>query len=145
MSDSMMPNPMGKAPMGAPVPPGPGQMPGAPMGSAVEKNLSIFNPKDFILMIKTMANDPQATVKDLLAKMGIDSDGPVAQITEWLQKSMENATPLGQIKNMGGGGPLAGAVPQQGEPQMPGRKPMVQPPQAPTAGGMEGLIGKLGR
>lgn len=141
MSDTMMPNPMGKAPMGAPVPPGPSPM-GGPMGSAVEKNLSIFNPKDFILMVKTMANDPKATVRDLLQRLGIDADGPVAQITEWLNKSMENATPLGQIKNMGGGGSIPSTAPQ--EPQMPGRKPMVQPPPAPSAGGMSGLLSKLG-
>ena len=139
-----MPNPMGKAPMGAPVPPGP-QMPGAPMGSAVEKNLSIFNPKDFILMIKTMANDPQATVRDLLQRLGIDADGPVTQVTDFLMKSKENATPLGQIKNMAGGGQMPPGAPPQGEPQMPGRKPMVQPPPAPTAGGMQGLISQLGR
>lgn len=149
MSDTMMPNPMVKAPMGTPVPPGPGgppmggPPPGGPPGmGGIEKNLSIFNPKDFILMVKTMANDPKATVRDLLQRIGIDADGPVAQITEWLSKSMENATPLGQIKNMGGGGSIPSTAPR--EPQMPGRKPMVPPPQAPTAGGMSGLLSKLG-
>jgi hypothetical protein len=122
-----------------------GGLPGQFGGSAVEKNLSIFNPKDFILMVKTMANDPKATVRDLLQRLGIDADGPVTQVTDFLMKSKENATPLGQIKNMAGAGPLATAGPPQGEPQMPGRKPMVQPPPAPTAGGMDGLINKLGR
>ena len=106
--------------------------------------LSIFNPKDLIIMIKTMANDPQAKVRDLLSRLGIDADGPVAQITDWLQRSKENATPLGQIKNMGGGPPVGSGMPPA-EPQMPGRKPMVSPPGAPTAGGMEGLLGKIGR
>ena len=126
---------MGQSPMGA-KPPG---------GSPVEQNLSVFNPKDFVLMVKTMANDPKATVRDLLSRLGIDADGPVAQITDWINKSMENATPLGQIKNMAGGGQMAQAAPPEAGPQIPGRKPMVQPPGAPTAGGIEGLLGKLGR
>lgn len=121
---------------------GPGGIPGA--GGNVERNLSIFNPKDFVLMIKTMANDPKATVRDLLARLGIDADGPVAQITQWLQKNMENATPLGQIKNMAGGGAVASPAAPQAEPQMPGRKPMVQPPGAPTAGGIQGLMNRIG-
>ena len=139
MSDPMMQTPpMPQQPtMGAPQ-----QQPG--MGSNVEKNLSVFNPKDMILMLKTMANDPQATVRDFLSRIGIDADGPVAQITQWIQKGMENATPLGQMKNMGGGPPAGSGMPPA-EPEMPGRKPMVQPPGAPTAGGMEGLLGKLGR
>jgi hypothetical protein len=135
--------PPGGAPSPGGMPPGgPGGMP--PGGSGVEKNLSIFNPKDLIIMIKTMANDPQAKVRDLLSRLGIDADGPVAQITDWLQRSKENATPLGQIKNMGGGPPVGSGMPPA-EPQMPGRKPMVSPPGAPTAGGMEGLLGKIGR
>lgn len=144
MADPQMmqkpPMPPQGAPQGGPPMGGPPQ-PGGGMGG-IEKNLSIFNPKDFILMVKTMANDPKATVRDLLQRLGIDADGPVAQITDWLSKSMENATPLGQIKNMAGGG-VPSTAPQS-EPQMPGRKPMVQPPPAPTAGGMQGLMGKLG-
>ena len=124
MADQMMGKP--------PVPGAPAPVPG---GNPVEKNLSIFNPKDFVLMVKTMANDPKSTVRDLLTRLGIDADGPVTQITDWLNKNMENATPLGQIKNMAGGGPMAESAPPQGEPQMPGRKPMVQPPGAPSAGG----------
>jgi len=119
---------------------------GAQPGSPVEKNLSIFDPKDMIIMLKTMANDPQATVRDFLMKLGIDADGPVAQITQFIQKGMENATPLGQMKNIAGGGqPNQAAISPGGQPPtMPGRKPMVEPPMAPTAGGLSGLLNKMG-
>lgn len=99
-------------------------------------------------MVKTMANDPKATVRDLLGRLGIDADGPVTQITDFLNKSKENATPLGQMKNIAAGapGPDMAQLSPGGQPEtMPGRKPMVSPPGAPTAGGIEGLLGKLGR
>lgn len=149
MSDMQMPGGMGgmmggKPPMGGGMPPqgNPG-MP--PQSGAVEKNLSIFNPKDFVIMVKTMANDPQATVRDLLSRLGIDADGPVAQITQFLQKGMENATPLGQMKNIAlGAGPDTGLSPGGQPPVMPGRKPMVQPPSAPAPAGLSGLINRMG-
>lgn len=119
----------------------PGGMPG---GGGVEKNLSIFNPKDFVIMVKTMANDPQATVRDLLSRLGIEADGPVSQITEFISKGMENATPLGQMKNISAGAGGTELSPGGQPPAMPGRKPMVQPPGAPTAGGMDGLLNRLG-
>lgn len=140
MSDTLMPNPMTK------MPPGPNGPPPIQPGGNVEKNLSIFNPKDFVLMVKTMANDPKATVRDLLGRLGIDADGPVTQITDFLTKSKENATPLGQMQNIAAGkAPDTELSPGGQPPTMPGRKPMVSPPGAPTAGGIEGLLGKLGR
>ena len=146
MSDMMGPKPpMGQMSGGMPGPAQPPQgMPGQPsVGSNVEKNLSIFNPKDFVIMVKTMANDPAATVRDLLSRLGIDADGPVAQITDFIQKGMENATPLGQMKNMAGGASTQ-LSPGGQPPVMPGRKPMVQPPSAPGLAGMEGLVNRLG-
>lgn len=133
-----MPSPQGSPAGGSPMP---GGMPG---GGGVEKNLSIFNPKDFVIMVKTMANDPKATVRDLLSRLGIEADGPVSQITEFISKGMENATPLGQMKNISAGAGGTELSPGGQPPVMPGRKPMVQPPAAPTAGGMDGLLNKLG-
>ena len=156
MSDQLMPQkPQGGIPPVAGATPGgmpravPGGMPGVAPGDAmagnVTKNLSIFDPKDFVILIKTMANDPRATVRDLLAKFGIDADGPVAQITQFLNKSMENATPLGQMKNIAAGArPNTALTPGGQPPVMPGRKPMVAPPRQPSPAGMEGLLNRLG-
>lgn len=113
--------------------------------SPVEKNLSIFNPKDFAILFQQIKTNPEMTVREFFSKMGLDVDGPVAQITQFLEKGVENASPLGAMKNIsaaaGGGTPLSPAGQQ---PVMPGRKPMVQPPRQPTAGGLQGLLNKMG-
>lgn len=143
MSD-MMPKPQ-QPPMG--------ELPQSPMGqspmrqppSAVEKNMSIFNPKDFAILFTQMRNNPKMSVRDFLMKLGIDVEGPVAQLTEWFTKSVENVSPLGAMKNISADAGGAAALSPGGQPPtMPGRKPMVQPPGKPTAGGLEGLLNKMG-
>lgn len=129
-----------------PAPGGPGGAPGGMPGGGVEKNMSIFNPKDFAILFTQIKNNPEMPVREFFAKMGLDVDGPVAQITQFLERSVENASPLGAMKNISAGqsGPGAELSPGGQPPVMPGRKPMVQPPGAPTAGGVEGLLNKLG-
>lgn len=144
MSDMMQKMPPQQPPMGQP-PQGPMGQP--PMGgpSAVEKNMSIFNPKDFAILFTQIRNNPEMPVRDFLMKLGIDVDGPVAQITEWLTKSVENVSPLGAMKNISAAAGGDAALGPGGQPPtMPGRKPMVQPPGRPAPAGMEGLLNKLG-
>jgi hypothetical protein len=82
------------------------------------------------------------TVRDFLSKQGIDVDGPVTQLIEFAKRTAANATPMGKMQNMGGGG--AALSPGGQPPVMPGAKPMVAPPGQPGPQGLQGLMSRLG-
>ena len=124
-------------------PMGGGMMGGGTMGGPgpVSKNLSAMTPGGAALMSASNPVTPGMTVADYLAKMGIDVNGPVQQLIDFAQKQQQNANPMNRIRNMA----ADTALQKGGGPQnMPGVKPMVQPPGQPSPAGMEGLLNKLG-
>lgn len=128
MSDAMMP-------------PGGGGMGGGPMSGAVGKNLSALTPGGAAAMAAANPASPNMTVRDYLAKLGINVDGPVQQLIDFAQKQQENANPINRIRNI-----AADTALQKGgqPPTRPGVKPMVQPPGQPSPSGMQGLLNRLG-
>jgi len=123
-------------------PPGmPQQRPGGGMPSPVMKNLSPMNPADLSLMAASGNFLPNTTIREAFSKVGIDVDGPLSQLTDYMQKMKQNANPIDKVRNIAADTALQrGGQPQQ----MPGVKPMVTPPGQPAPAGMEGLINRLG-
>jgi hypothetical protein len=130
MSDQIPPNSPDSPPQGSP-----------PMGGPVNKNLSMLNPVDAVLMKASGQITPQTTVKEFLESKGIDLNGPVVQLTKLADQQVENANPINKMRNI-----AADTALQKGgqPPTMPGVKPMVAPPGQPAPSGMNGLLNKLG-
>lgn len=115
--------------------PAPQGMPPKAAPNPVEKNLSPFNPNDLAAMKGSGRFTPDMTVRDYFGQLGVDVDGPVTQLVQLAQKGMENASPLGKMKNI--------SADMQGSA---GARPPAQPNLGPPAsGGLEGLIGRLGK
>lgn len=111
------------------------------MQGPVGKNMSIANPTDAAAMISTGQVNGNMTVRDYLGKLGIDVDGPISQLQQFAQKTMENASPMGKMRNIS----ADAALQPGGQPSArPGVKPMVQPPGKPSPSGLEGLMNRLG-
>lgn len=110
-------------------------------GSPVEKNLSVLNPADAQLQFASGQITPDMTIRDFFSKQGIDVDGPVSQLTDFISKQQQNANPVNKMRNIA----ADTALQKGGGPQtMPGVKPMVAPPGQPSPAGMEGLMNRLG-
>ena len=126
-------------PMSVPQSPPPPQ--GPPGQSPVNKNLSVLNPADAQLQFASGQVTPNMTIREFLAKQGIDVDGPISQLQGFLEKQQQNANPINKMRNIS----ADTALQKGGGPQsMPGVKPMVAPPGQPSPAGMEGLMNKLG-
>jgi len=104
----------------------------------------MLNPTDMAQKVSRGDVSQQMTVRDFLAQMGVDVDGPVSQLAQALQKQSQMANPLNKIRMAGGRGAPAPMPPRGAAPV--GRPPMVPPPGAPSGGGggIADLIGKMG-
>ena len=79
----------------------------------VESNRSWLNPTDALVRMGRIAQDPPRTVRDLLAREGIDVDGPIEQLAQFADRELSNAHPLGKMRNIADGAhvrPGAGAA-----------------------------------
>ncbi len=102
-------------------PSGPG-----PATAAIEKNRSILNPTDAATMQARGQMDPNMSIRDWLGQFGVDVEGPVGQLQQFMKKQSQNANPLTKMQNIAQGGrgggapagaprqPMGGAPPQQG-------------------------------
>lgn len=120
-----------------------GGMPkGMPPGkSPVNDNLSNLNPNDASLQFASGQIRPDMTIRQYFATKGIDVDGPVSQLTDFMAKQQQNANPMNKMRNIA----ADTALQKGGQPQtMPGPKPMVQPPGQPAPAGIQGLLNKVG-
>lgn len=130
MSDVRPPMP----PMGGGgAPPMGGRPPGGGPSSAVaavEKNRSILNPTDAATMGARGQMDPNMSIRDWLGQFGVDVEGPVVQLQQFMKKQSQNANPLTKMQNIaqGGGGAPAGAprAPMGGSPPQRGGAPPQQ-------------------
>lgn len=103
-------------------------------GNPVMDNLSLANPVDASLIAQDIT--PETTVRDVFAKMGIDVDGPVSQLTEKMPQMISNGDPMQKMKNIAGGSqPMGGRLSRN-----PGRPPLVEQ----EGEGLDGLINRLG-
>ena len=112
-----------------------------PGGDPISANSSMLNPADLAGMKGSMGGQGGGTVREFLAKVGIDVDGPVDQLVEFGKKQLANRTGMGKMKSMAGGapppgGPMPGGPPSAGPP--PGG-PMPSGP--PPGGGLKDLLG----
>jgi hypothetical protein len=118
----------------------PNSPPGS-MGSAVDKNLSMLNQGDVALQMASGQITPDMTIRDFFKGKGIDVDGPLSQLMDFMGKQKENANPINKMRNIA----ADTALQRGGGPQtQPGVKPMVAPPVQPAPAGMEGLMNRLG-
>ena len=117
-----MSDPMMRPPMGGQPPMGGGMPGGAPGGNPVKDNMTMLNPTDLAVMKGTGQVSGDMTVRDVLAQVGIDVDGPATQLAEFAQKQVKNSSAMGKMKNMqpqGGPAPQAPQAPPQGQPGPP--------------------------
>lgn len=123
MGDGMMPPGMGaKPPMGG-------------GGNAVQKNMSIFNPTDGLLMGKSGQMGPDKTIREGFSAMGLDVDkNTMADLSKFVGEQAQKANPMNKMRNMGGAGspPGAGAAP-----------PMPPAPPQNNPGGQEKTLDSL--
>ena len=100
------------------------------MADAMEANRSMLNPADLAAM--KQQGDGGLTVRDFLAKNGVDVDGPMSQLTKFAQKQTENAGALGKMRNIAGAG------------QPPGMSPGMGGGGQPPMGGFDDIMKNLG-
>lgn len=103
-----------------------------PQGDPIKDNMSVMNPVDMAAMKQSGEFTPEMTVRDVLAKFGIDVDGPAEQLVQLATKHIENADMMQKMKNIGG----QGAQPEQAPPP----PAPTAPQQLPGGGGLEGLL-----
>lgn len=89
------------------------------MGAAsdpVRKNTSVFNPLDLAAMKQSGQFEGAEDMKvvDFLPMIGIDPQGPMSQLTEFMQKQVENADMVGKMQNI-----AADSTAMEGEPPAP--------------------------
>jgi hypothetical protein len=104
-----------------------------PGNNPVKDNMSIMNPVDQAYMKQSGEFNSEMTVRDMLAKFGIDVDGPAQQLVDFGMKQVENADPVRKMQNIAGQGGQGGQMPpapEQSAPQMP-----------PGQGGLDSLLG----
>ncbi len=105
----------GNMPQG--MPPSSGGFMGASQ-DPIKANMSAFNPVDLAAMKQSGAFSPDMKVKDVLAKIGIDVEGPASQLVEFAKNQVKNADPLGKMKSVAATAPVNPEV--QGEAPAPG-------------------------
>lgn len=101
----------------------------------MKQNRSMFNPTDMAAMKQGGEFSGNMTVRDVMAKLGIDVDGPATQLIEFGKKQTQNANPLSKMKNIASG---AGTRPKP-RPNIQAPSPGMARPQG-AAPGMEGLL-----
>ena len=102
-------------------------MPEAPaqknVGQAMDENLSVMNPQDAFLMAEKGMLRADMTIRELFSGLGVDVEGPVAQLAEMVQRETQKANPLNKMKAIAGAGQMtdpvaakmgAGNAPQSG-------------------------------
>lgn len=121
MSNAMMP------PGGRPVNP-------RVQGSNVMQNLSPMNPNDLGLMAASGEFTMNMTVAEWMQKVGIDVNGPMTQILDFVKRMQSNMDPLNKVRAMGS--MPRGASP----PGAPGAPPQAQPQAPAPTGGLSTLL-----
>lgn len=114
-------------------------MPQAPaqknVGQAMDENLSIMNPQDAFLMAEKGMLRKDMTIRELFSTLGVDVEGPVAQLADMVQRETEKANPLNKMKAVAGAGQMTDPV----AAKMGGGNPPAQ-----SGGSLEDLIGMGG-
>lgn len=83
----------------------------------VTANQSMLNPTDAMNMAAGGDVTSQMTVRDFMAKLGIDVDGPVTQLQQFAQRQTENAGGMSKMRNIAqAAGPSAPPAPGAGQP-----------------------------
>lgn len=100
-----------------PMPQGMPRAGGDPM-SAMKQNMSIFNPVDATAMRESGEITPQTTIREFFASKGVDVDGPVSQLVQFVQDQAKKASPLGKMQAIAGQG--QGPQPQAPPPDLGG-------------------------
>ena len=86
--------------------------PGPPPGqNPMQANRSILNPADAAADAQEGNISADMTVRDFLAKMGVDVDGPVSQLIEAFKGQQAKAGGMGKIQALSGGGQPPGPPP----------------------------------
>lgn len=106
-----------------------GPQPGGDPMSAMKQNMSIFNPVDATAMRESGEITQQTTIREFFASKGVDVDGPITQLVQFVQDQAQKAQPLNKMKAMAGQGPQSPMMAGQGQGQQ-----MQAPP--PDLGGM---------
>ena len=97
-------------------------MMGNPMAiPEIKDNASIMNPVDLAAMKQSGEFNPQMSIREVLAKLGmtdIDAPGSAMQLVEFGKKQVQNADMTNKMQNIAGGaGPAPGPVPPQAPPE----------------------------
>jgi len=91
-------------------------MPGMPspaqknVSEAMDENLSIMNPQDAFLMAEKGMLRPDMTIRELFSGLGVDVEGPVAQLADMVQRETQKANPLNKMKAVAGAGLMTDPV-----------------------------------
>ena len=107
-----MPQMPGKPMMGMSQGQGMGGMSGGDAMGTVKQNMSIFNPVDAAAMRESGEITPQTTIREFFAQKGVDVDGPVSQLVQFVQDQAKKAQPMGKMQAIAG----QGQPPQQQGP-----------------------------
>jgi hypothetical protein len=81
----------------------------------VKENMSIFNPVDATVMRESGQFPPDMTIRDFFAQQGVDVDGPMTQLLQFVKGQAQKASPLGKMQAIAGGAGQQGG----GEPSAP--------------------------
>jgi len=90
-----------------PMMPGPAQK---NVSEAMDENLSIMNPQDAFLMAEKGMLRPDMTIRELFSGLGVDVEGPVAQLADMVQRETQKANPLNKMKAVAGAGLMTDPV-----------------------------------
>lgn len=118
-------------PMGGGAPPS--GMGGPPMGTedALRSKRSIFSGPD-MAMAKQSGELDNMSLRDFFSQAGVDVDGPVTQLLQFVTDQMKNADPLEKMKG------IAGSTPPMDPLEGGGMPPGGPPPRGGQPGGMGG-------
>jgi hypothetical protein len=98
--------------------------------AAIQSQQSIMNPTDASMMGQNGEITPEMTVREYLAKEGIDVEGPVTQLIDMAKGQMQMADPMNKMKAFAG------------RPQ-PGQAPQPPAGRVPQGAGMERLLNQM--
>jgi hypothetical protein len=80
------------------------------VSEAMDENLSVMNPQDAFLMAEKGMLRPDMTIRELFSGLGVDVEGPVAQLADMVQRETQKANPLNKMKAVTGAGQMADPV-----------------------------------